>query len=98
MNRYIPACLQHHTQVASLSIEVPNFAFFWSQKDEMTKTSASELMAKHESNYEKISLDLILYGEAGHFSWLLRNTLKHSAKFVMFTLEGKSSDSHCGKL
>jgi hypothetical protein len=30
-----------------------------------------------------------LYGEAGHFAWLLRNTMKNSAKFVMFTLEGK---------
>lgn len=55
-------------------------------------------MAKHESNYEKLSLDLILYGAAGHVPWLLRNTLKHSAKFVMFVLEGKTSDSHCGKL
>jgi len=55
-------------------------------------------MAKHESNYEKLSLDLILYGAAGHVPRLLRNTLKHSAKFVMFALEGKTSDSHCGKL
>lgn len=25
-------------------------------------------------------------------------TLKHSAKIVMFALEGKTSDSHCGEL
>jgi hypothetical protein len=55
-------------------------------------------MVKHESNYEKLSLDLILYGAAGHIPWLLRNILKHCAKFVMFALEGKTSDSHCGKL
>lgn len=55
-------------------------------------------MAKHEFNCEKLSLDLILYRAAGHVPWLLRNTLKHSAKFVMFALEGKTGDSHCGKL
>lgn len=31
-------------------------------------------MAKQVSNYEKLSLDLILYGEAEHVPWLLRNT------------------------
>lgn len=81
-----------------INIRVQTSSYFSYKNKKWQGLLLQSLMAKHVSNYEKLSLDLILYGEAGHVSWLLRNTLKYNAKLVMFALEGKTSDSHCGKL